>query len=83
MVELRWCPFKRSKKLYYRNKDKRYLEPSENMIYEIGKILSKHEIITCSNCPKVVNEKWQYTKSNKRSIFQPLLNYMIEEINKS
>lgn len=82
MIELRWCPFKRSKEFYYRNKDKRYLEPIDQTIYEVGKILSKYETITCNNCPKVVNNKWKYTKSNKQSIFQPLLNYMIEEINK-
>ena len=83
MIELRWCPFKRSKEFYYRNKDKRYLEPTEKMIYEVGKILSKHETITCNNCPKVVNKNWKYTKSNKHSMFQPLLDYMMEEINKS
>ena len=83
MIELRWCPFKRSKELYYRNKDKRYLEPTEKMINEVGKILSKYETITCNNCPKVVNENWKYTKSNTQSIFQPLLDYMMEEINKS
>ena len=83
MIELRWCPFKRSKRLYYRNKDKRYLEPNEKMIYEVGKILSNNETITCNNCPKIVNENWNYTKSNKRSIFQPLLDHMIGEINKS
>jgi len=83
MIELRWCPFKRSKELYYRNTDKRYLEPTEKIIYEVGKILSKHETITCNNCPKVVNENWKYTKSNKHSIFQPLLDYMIDEIKKS
>ena len=83
MVELRWCPFKRSKEFYYRNKDKRYLEPSEKMIYEVGKILSNYETITCNNCPKVVNENWKYTQSNKQSIFQPLLDYMMEEIAKN
>lgn len=83
IIELRWCPFKRSKEFYYRNKDKRYLEPTEQTIYEIGKILSKHETITCNNCPKVVNEGWKYTKSNRQSVFQPLLDYMIEEISKS
>jgi len=82
MIELRWCPFKRSKEFYYRNKDERYLEPTETIIYEVGKILSKNEMITCNNCPKVVNNNWKYTASNKRSIFQPLLDYMIEEINK-
>jgi hypothetical protein len=80
MIELRWCPFKRSKEFYYRNKDERYLEPTEKMIYEVGKILSKHETITCNNCPKVVNTNWKYTKSNTQSIFQPLLDYMMEEI---
>ncbi len=83
MIELRWCPFKRSKECYYRNKDRRYLEPTEKIRYEVGKILSKHETITCNNCPKVVNENWKYTKSNKHSIFQPLLDYMMDEINKS
>jgi hypothetical protein len=80
MIELQWCPFKRSKEFYYRNKDKRYLEPTEQMIYEFGKIISKHETITCNNCPKVINEKWKYTNSNKPSVFQPLLDYMMEEI---
>lgn len=83
MIELRWCPFKRSKEFYYRNKDNRYLEPTEKIIYEIGKILSEHDTITCNNCPRVINEKWKYTKSNKLSIFQPLLDYMVYEINKS
>ncbi len=83
MIELRWCPFKRSKEFYYRNKDKRYLEPTEKMIYEVGKILSEHETITCNNCPQVVNENWKYTESNKQSIFQPLLDYMCKEISKS
>jgi hypothetical protein len=83
MIELRWCPYKRSKEFYYRNKDNRYLEPTEKMIYKVGKILSKYETITCNNCPKVVNKNWKYTKSNKQSIFQPLLDYMMEEINKN
>lgn len=83
MIELRWCPFKRSKKYYYRNKDKRYLEPTEKIIYEVGRILSNNETITCNNCPKLVNEKWKYTKSNKQSIFQPLLDYIMEEIKRS
>ena len=80
-IELRWCPFKRSKEFYYRNKDKRYLLPSEKVIHRIGKILSKHETITCNNCPKIINENWKYSKSNKNSIFQPLLDYMMNEIN--
>jgi len=82
MIELRWCPFKRSKEFYYRNIDKRYLEPTEKMIYEVGKILSENDMITCNNCPKIVNQSWKYTKSNTQSIFQPLLDYMMEEINK-
>lgn len=80
-IELRWCPFKRSKEFYYRNKDKRYLLPTEKVIHRIGKILSKHETITCNNCPKIINENWKYSKSNKNSIFQPLLDYMMNEIN--
>ncbi len=80
LVELRWCPFKRSKEFYYRNKDSRYLVPTEKIIHKIGKILSEHETITCNNCPKIINEKWKFTKSNKKSTFQPLLEYMMEEI---
>ena len=82
MVELRWCPFKRSKEFYYRNQDKRYLKPTEKVIHEVGKILSKDETITCNNCPRLVNEKWKYSKSNKRSIFRPLLDHMMEKIKK-
>lgn len=82
-IELRWCPFKRSKEVYYRNKDKRYLQPSVRMICEIGKILAKHEQITCNNCPRVVNKHWRRMNARDMhrapSIFQPLLDYMIEE----
>lgn len=79
-IELRWCPFKRSKEFYYRNKDNRYLLPTNKVIHSIGKILSEHETITCNNCPKIINENWKYSKSNKKSIFQPLLDYMMNEI---
>jgi hypothetical protein len=82
LIELRWCPFKRSKEFYYRNKDHRYILPTEKVFHKMGKILSEHETITCSNCPKIINDNWKYTKSNKKSIFQPLLDYMTEEINK-
>lgn len=81
LIELKWCPFKRSKEFYYRNKDSRFLEPTPNVIYEVGKILSQHETITCNNCPKIINNNWKYSKSNTKSIFQPLLNYMLNEIN--
>ena len=80
LIELRWCPFKRSKEFYYRNKDHRYLIPTEQIIHKMGKILSEHETITCNNCPRIINEKWKFTKSNKKSIFQPLLEYMMEQI---
>jgi hypothetical protein len=86
-IELRWCPFKRSKEMYYRNKDKRFLDPCYRMICEVGNILSKHEQITCNNCPRVVNEHWMRMNardvSRTPSIFQPLLDYMIEEINRA
>lgn len=82
MIELRWCPFKRSKQFYYRNKDARYLKPTPTMVNEIGKILCEHDTITCNNCPKIINENWKYTKSNTKSTFQPLLDYMMEEIEK-
>lgn len=82
IIELRWCPFKRSHRFYYKNKDKRYLEPSEQIIFELGKILTEHETVSCNNCPKIINKNWKYTKSNKKSIFKPLLDYMMKEINK-
>jgi len=80
LVERRWCPFKRSKEFYYRNKDNRFLDPTEQVINEIGDILNKYETITCNNCPKIVNEKWKYTKSNTKSIFKPLLDHLMEQI---
>lgn len=86
-VELGWCPFKRSKEAYYRNKDKSYLQPSDRMICKIGKILAKHDQITCNNCPRVVNKHWRCMSARDvyraPSIFQPLLDYMIEEINRA
>jgi hypothetical protein len=83
MIESRWCPFKRSKELYYRNTNDKYFNPTDKMMYKIGKILSKHETITCNNCPKIINDNYEYTKSNKKSIFQPLLSHMIDEISKN
>jgi hypothetical protein len=84
-IELRWCPFKRCKD-YYRNFDKRYIEPTENNIYTIGKILTKHDSITCNNCPKIINNNWYNEvgiNNNKiiKSTFQPLLDYMIDIVN--
>jgi hypothetical protein len=79
-IELRWCPFKRSTMFYYRNKDPRFLAPSDRNIYEVGKILSKYETITCNNCPRVINDNWKYTRSNESSIFQPLLDYINGEL---
>jgi hypothetical protein len=80
LIELRWCPFKRSREFYYRNKDARYIEPTEQTIYEMGKLLRKKE--NCCDCPNIINNKWKYTKSNKQSMFQPLLDYMVRETKK-
>jgi hypothetical protein len=80
LIELRWCPFKRSREFYYRNKDARYIEPTEQTIYEMGQLLRKKE--NCCDCPKIVNKKWKYTKSNKQSMFQPLLDYMVKDTKK-
>jgi hypothetical protein len=77
MVELRWCPFKRSKEFYYRNKDARYIAPSMQNIYAIGKILAQHETVTCDNCPKIINANWEYTRSTTPSLFEPLLRFMM------
>ena len=80
LIELRWCPFKRSRRFYYRNKDARYIEPTEQTIYEMGKLLHKKK--NCCDCPNIINNKWKYTKSNKQSMFQPLLDYMVRETKK-
>lgn len=80
LVERRWCPFKRSKEFYYRNKDNQFLDPTEQVILLIGEILNKHETITCNNCPKIINDNWNYTKSNTKSIFQQLLHHLMEQI---
>jgi hypothetical protein len=80
LIELRFCPFKRSKSTYYRNKDARYLPPTDEMLYQIGKILVTSETITCNNCPRIINENWKHGHSNKQSIFQPLLLYIIRNV---
>ncbi len=82
LIELRWCPFKRSREFYYRNKDKRYIEPTNQNMYEVGKILSRYDTITCNNCPRVINAEWKYTKGYEKSMFKPLLDYMMCEISK-
>ena len=79
-IELRWRPFRRSVALYYRNKDPRYVEPTDHTIRRIGEILSRYETITCTDCPKVLNHAWRHPRSNRRSMFQPLLDYMSVEI---
>lgn len=79
-VELRWCPFKRSKDFYYRNKDNRYITPTEKNIKKIGKILNKYETITCNNCPKIINENWRIVKNDNKSVFTPLVEYMVNDI---
>ncbi len=76
---MKWCPFKRSKD-YYRTIDLRYLHPSDKMIYKIGKILSNRQNITCNDCPKIINKNLS-SRRNEPSMFQPLLNYMMNEIN--
>jgi hypothetical protein len=79
-IELRWCPFKRSRETYYRNKDARYLEPSVQMMYEVGKILATNDTITCNNCPKLLNQCDQFPKATTPSLFQPLLDAMLRDI---
>ena len=83
-IELKWCPFKRSKEYYYRNYDSRYLVPSMYNIYKVGEILAKEEKITCNNCPNVVNNSWPKYRDQKQSVFQPLLEYscnLLQKIN--
>lgn len=75
LIEQRWCPFKRSKEYYYRNKDNRYREPYDENIYEIGRILAEQETITCNNCPNYVNGHYEYLQINNHSVYEPLLEY--------
>lgn len=77
-LELRWCPFKRAKEFYYRNHDPRYMPLNHQTIYLMGKILAHHETITCNNCPQLINQHTNFKPT--RSIFEPLLNYMLDEI---
>ena len=79
-IELRWCPFKRSRETYYRNKDARYLEPSVQIMYAVGQILATNDTITCNNCPRLLNQSDQFPKATTSSLFQPLLNAMLREI---
>lgn len=79
-IELRWCPFKRSRETYYRNKDARYLESSVQMMYEVGKIMATNDTITCNNCPTLLNQYDQFPKATTPSLFQPLLDAMLREI---
>lgn len=77
-IELRWCPFKRSKSFYYRNRDSRYVGLSLQNIYKIGEILAHEETISCEQCPTVINQF--LLQKNEPSIFQPLLTLMLNLI---
>lgn len=77
-VELRWCPFKRSKDFYYRNSDPRYITPDLQNIYTIGKLLSQHETVSCENCPVLINSRLKLKRET--SLFQPFLDLMIENL---
>lgn len=81
-IELRWCPFKRSKEFYYRNKDHRFINPTKENIKTVGLILMQNETITCNNCPDLLNKNqnafipdYQNT-SIEANIFAPLLEYI-------
>jgi hypothetical protein len=84
-IELRACPFKRSKEFYYRNYDARYLNPLAINIYLVGKILAINDTIDCYNCASVVNDQWNkkyyYTPSPNKSIFELYLKYLINYYN--
>jgi hypothetical protein len=76
-IELRWCPYKRAC-TYYRAKDPRYLPHDKKTIYEVGRILSEHETITCNNCPRVVNQALDWPAG--RSIMDEFLQYMLARV---
>jgi hypothetical protein len=73
-VELRWCPFKRSKEFYYRNQDPRYFTPSEANLYKIGKILSQKDKIECNKCAEFINS------SQKKEEGDSPFSFLVDEI---
>ena len=79
-IETRWCPFKRAKEFYYRNTDPRYFSLNETTFHTIGRILSKYDTITCNNCPKIINNEWKKGLSMKPSVFAPLLEWMVKDL---
>jgi hypothetical protein len=82
-VELRWCPFKRSKAFYYRNRDPRYITPTLENIQKIGEVLARDETVSCERCPREVNAALpprNETGTVPVSIFQPLLDHMVSEL---
>jgi len=76
-VELRWCPFKRSKEFYYRNKDIRYFTPSQENLHKIGKILSRQDKIECSKCAEFIN--LQQKKEEGDSAFSFLVDEIVKK----
>jgi hypothetical protein len=77
-VELRWCPFKRTKAAYYRNGDKRYVTPTLQNIQKIGAVLARNETVSCEQCPRAVNAA--LPTRPEMSLFEPLLSYMVEQL---
>lgn len=76
-IELRWCPFKRSKEFYYRNRDRRFVEPTLKNIYQIGQALAREETVTCNNCPGVINRAMP---GRHGSIFEPVLAFLLGQL---
>lgn len=80
LIELRWCPFKRSGEFYYRNKDRRFINPTKENIRLIGAVLMKEESITCNNCPSIVNENAnvfiEEQSSHLDHLFDDLIKYI-------
>ena len=76
-IELRWCPYMRAR-TYYRSMDSRYLPHDKKTIYEVGRILSQHETITCNNCPRVVNQALGNPTS--QSVMAEFLQYLLARV---
>jgi hypothetical protein len=82
-TELRWCPFKSMKKTYYRNKNSKFINETEETIRLAGKYLSKFDTIECMNCSKELNKYFdenmkQKTKTKKEmpDLMNDYLNYI-------
>ena len=80
-IELYYCPFKRSKKYYYRNRDKRYMDIpySYRQSWNMGKILAQHlsPHADCHKCAPCIN-KYMGEPDSLPSPLLPIKNLLVK-----